>query len=85
MATEKIYSVDVLICATAYVKASSKRDAKKKAQALVRNEVFQLELSEHVSDLQLSDPALPDASLSPSCTGIGLATGDSVDVAWQEG
>jgi hypothetical protein len=63
---DKVYSCDVQIAGTAYVKASNKTEAQKKLRAFVDSciEVHGPE----ISDQRLDDPDLPEVSLSPAMT-----------------
>lgn len=84
MAEQKLYALEVMICATAYVRAEGEDEANVKADVLVKDECFELAHTTLVSDKQYDDPSLPDASLSPACTGIGLTPGSAVNIAWQK-
>ena len=64
----KLYSIDVVLNATVYVKASSKKAAKAKAEKWIQwrpVEVSGGDISGRVYD----DPMLPTISLSPAMTG----------------
>ena len=73
----KVYSVDVKICATAYIKAKSAAEARTKALAL-KDKCLDVEdgvegNSEiEISNLRFDDPALPNVSLSPAMTCHGI-------------
>ena len=67
----KLYQADIRLCATVYIKASNKTEARKMAREFANN-VFEFS-GDHVSDRQLDDPDLPKISLSPTMTGHGLA------------
>jgi hypothetical protein len=78
-----IYSIAVPIYATAYVRAGTPEEAKVKAANL---ENLALEVEDRASEvpisgLQLSDPALPDISLSPAMTVIGPDKDDVPELA----
>jgi hypothetical protein len=78
-----IYSIAVTIYATAYVRAGTPEEAKVKAANL---ENLALEVEDRASEvpisgLQLSDPALPDISLSPAMTVIGPDKDDVPELA----
>lgn len=82
----KVYSVDVMICATAYIKARSPADAMKK---LARRKMAALEVADagagmtvQISDLQYSDPTLPNFSLSPAMTLHGRWKNETPGVAY---
>ncbi|RUU76133.1 hypothetical protein [Mesorhizobium sp. M7A.F.Ca.MR.362.00.0.0] len=70
--TTSIYRVDVMICGTAYIKASSR-------------EVAQLILDDHkieetgplISEHRFDDPKLPEFSLSPAMTLYGRFSAES--------
>lgn len=69
----KLWSIDIKICATAYIKAETEEEAMKIANDLKNNG---LELDEQdgetpISCKQYSDPDLPDVSLSPAMTLYG--------------
>ena len=74
----KLYSVDIPIVATAYIKAASSEEALSKAQKL-RN--LSLELSEDpnqeipICGKPFDDPDLPEVSLSPAMTICRLPDG----------
>jgi hypothetical protein len=68
-----IYSIAVTVIATAYVRAASPKEAKEKAMTL-ENTVLEVEdggSEVTISSLKLTDPALPEISLSPAMTVIG--------------
>lgn len=78
-----IYSIAVTIYATAYVRAGTPEEAKVKAANL---ENLALEVEDRASEvpisgLQLSDPALPDISLSPAMTVIDPDKDDVPELA----
>ena len=78
-----IYSIAVTIYATAYVRAGTPEEAEVKAANL---ENLALEVEDRASEvpisgLQLSDPALPDISLSPAMTVIGPDKDDVPELA----
>ena len=77
-----IYSIAVTVYATAYVRAASPDEAKAKAAAL-ENRVLEAEDAGSevaISGLKLSDPALPDVSLSPAMTVIGPDKDDTPEL-----
>lgn len=65
-----VYRVDMLVCATAYIKATSEAEALKMARALDGQCPAILDSGGDVavSGLNYNDPALPDISLSPAMT-----------------
>ncbi len=69
-AIQRVYSVEMMVCATAYIKASSPAEALAKARALDGSCPAILDSGGDVpvSGLQLTDPKLPDVSLSPMMT-----------------
>ena len=67
-----LYRVDVLICGTAYIKASSLEAAQ---EILDSHRVT--EAHEHVSERQFDDPNLPEFSLSPAMTLYGRFSAES--------
>ena len=69
----KLYSIDVQICGTAYVRASSKLAALAKLGRLTYDH---LEFKgSHVSDLPYDHADLPAVSLSPAMTLHGIWPG----------
>lgn len=79
-----IYSIAVTVYATAYIRAGSPEEAKAKAAALENHalEVVDAGSEVAISGLRLSDPALPDVSLSPAMTVIGPDKDDTAE--WME-
>jgi hypothetical protein len=67
-----VYSIDVMIAATAYIKADSPEEAMAKVAAhLVNQEMVVAQYADGtgiISGRRFSDPALPDVSLSPAMT-----------------
>lgn len=67
----KLYSVDVRVVATAYIKADSKEDAIQKARSL-HGDCLEVEPGDEceieISGLAFDDPDLPEISLSPTMT-----------------
>lgn len=65
-----IFSVEINVVATAYIRADSLQEAKSKAKALPQSsiEVGSTVGDVEVSGLDLDDPELPDVSLSPAMT-----------------
>lgn len=74
-----VYSIGVVIHATAYVRAASERDAVRIARRLT-NETLELAVGDYgdvaVSNLEFHDPRLPALSLSPAVT-IGETEGNA--------
>jgi hypothetical protein len=66
-----LYSADVKIAGTVYVKARSLREATRMARAFAKGATFHFD-GEDISDRSFADPALPDISLSPAFSGHGL-------------
>lgn len=69
----KLYSVDVAICATAYIKADSHAEALAAARELylASPDILDSGGDLPVSGTRYSDPDLPDVSLSPAMTCYG--------------
>lgn len=76
----KVYAVDVLLVATAYIRASSPEEAAAKASEafaypteanVSRGTIFG---EVEVSDVRTDSPDLPELSLSPALTFQGAAT-----------
>ncbi len=68
-----LYSIDIQIWATAYIKADSAKEAEAIARAF---KGYTLELEEQdgevpISGQRYSNPDLPDVSLSPAMTIVG--------------
>lgn len=83
----KVYAIDVQICATAYIRAENKTEAREKVRALrgasptilVTDTGARpiLQDLDHAGDVPISgrrldDPKLPDVSLSPAMTIHGI-------------
>lgn len=89
MAEQKVYSVDIKIVGTLYVKAGSAQEALVIADRL-RQESIELpdgwfgssELQ--VSGKMLDDPDLPDVSLSPALSIHGPEEGVVPEQAWPD-
>lgn len=69
----KLYSVEIQICATVYVKADSPQEARLKV-AQFSDDTFEFD-GEHISRRRFDDPLLPEISLSPAMTACGLWSG----------
>lgn len=66
----KLYSIDVRLYGTAYVRARSAREAKRIARAHLHMETIEL-TGELVSDQLFDNPDLPDLSLASVATCYG--------------
>lgn len=74
----KIFTVDVQIAGTAYIKAESREEADRKLAEFILTDAASPELrddGETVSGLGLESPELPEVSLSPAVTVIGVYPG----------
>jgi len=67
-----IYSIDVIIYATAYIRADSPEEALEEAKANKNSDFDDFE----ICGLSLDDPDLPDFSLSPAMTYYGPGPDD---------
>lgn len=76
----KVYSVDIKMAATVYVRADNAKEARRMATAFSTN-CFEFR-GEHVSSLEFDDPRLPDASLSPVMTGHGIWPNQQVELVF---
>jgi hypothetical protein len=77
----KLYSIEIQICATAYIKAESAEEAMKIAKEL-KGDI--LEIDEQDGELPISgreydNPNLPDISLSPAMTVEGPCENETPD------
>lgn len=77
-----LYSIDVQIAATAYIKANSEAEARAKAAALKDENpaILDSEGDVEISGASFDDPSLPDVSLSPAMTIKGLWPGDTCEL-----
>lgn len=82
---KQLYSIDVRVVATAYIRADSAEEATRIAREMKDST---LEVDPHtsggdveVSGLQFDDPDLPDVSLSPAMTIVGPYEGDTASEA----
>lgn len=77
----KLYSIDVRVYATAYIRAESEEEARAKADALRGAFVFTdgSDPGVEISGLQYDDPELPEVSLSPAMTIHGADEGVAVE------
>jgi hypothetical protein len=78
-----LYSIDVQIAATAYIKATTNEAARAAALAL-RNQCLELPNGDwgvEVCGRQFGDPLLPAISLSPAMTIMGPFDIDALDLA----
>lgn len=77
----KLYSVDIKICATAYIKAKTPEEAFEIAKSL-KHGALELSPDEYqdipISGRQYDDPDLPDVSLSPAMTVYGPFDGETI-------
>lgn len=77
----KLYSVDIKIIGTAYIKAGSAKQAREMARNL-KMEGLEVSGDPLISGLEYSHPDLPEISLSPAMTlygptgGVELVEGD---------
>lgn len=80
----QVYSIDVRIYGTLYVKAESKEAALELAKQ-TKNSCLELPPGEWcdllISDERLDSPSLPEVSLSPMMTCHGPDDGDQMEVA----
>lgn len=75
IAAPKVFSVEVALCATMYVRAATAEEAAEKARAFVEDGGFDLDgQPDVISGKQLDDPNLPEVSLSPAMTLYGDAS-----------
>ena len=65
-----VYSVDIEIVATLYIKAENEEEALLKAKPM-SEAMFDLDNSSIFSGLSFDHPDLPEVSLSPAMTGQG--------------
>jgi len=63
----RLYRIDLRVCATAYVKARSKKEALKKVADQKMDELVVGE-DDRISGRKFDDPSLPDISVSPAMT-----------------
>jgi hypothetical protein len=73
-----VYSIDVVVYATAYIKAESEDEALKLAKEL-NGETYELK-GKGVSDRMTTDPKLPKISLSPAMTCQGPSEVDTPEL-----
>jgi hypothetical protein len=82
-----IYQVDVDICATVYVRASSPEEAMQKLHAALPRDTFDLEVKGagnceiEISGARFDSADLPEVSMSPAMTGYKLTDGKPVEAA----
>ena len=67
-----LYRVDVMICGTAYIKASSREVAQ-----VILDSHHVYETGPLISEKQFNDPKLPEFSLSPAMTLYGKFSAES--------
>jgi hypothetical protein len=79
----RLYTVDVTVCATAYIKAANKTSALAIAQGLARRTINSDPRDGsgdiEISTLPFDDPMLPDVSVSPAMTCHGVWAGARVE------
>jgi hypothetical protein len=61
-----VYSVPVIVHATAYIKAEDEQDAQSKALVLQGATLVVQDSGQLISGLKYADPRLPEVSLSPA-------------------
>lgn len=86
MKKKNVYSVDVMVGATAYIRAYDAEEARQKAQALSQQspQILDHDGEVEVSGLRYDDPDLPDVSLSPAMTIHGVWPGVNPELSWEE-
>jgi hypothetical protein len=69
-----LYSIDLKVCATAYIKADNAAEAMEKARKLNRRSVFAdgTEIDIPVSEVEYANPDLPEISVAPAMTIHGV-------------
>jgi len=72
-----LYSIEVKVCATVYVKANSEAEAMARLKA--EGNCWDLDASMDVSELEFNNPALPEISVSPAMTCYGPWNDDGTD------
>ena len=70
-----LYSLDLKVCATVYIRAKTKKEPLEIAKELSNTDLDDV----GVSGLSYEDPNLPDVSLSPAMTILG-PWNDSVEL-----
>jgi len=68
-----IYSIDIKVCATAYIRANNEQQAAERAASL-ENVILQVRDDDSevaISGRNFADPELPDLSISPAMTIVG--------------
>lgn len=79
-----VYSMEMWLAATIYVKAKNARQAKKLAKAWAED-TYEFSADEvQISDKSFSNPDLPEVSLSPAMTGWGFVGGKRATPALAE-
>lgn len=84
-----LYSIDIKICATAYIKAESEEEAMKIAKEQLADTGMELPdnldwLELPITGKEFDSPDLPDVSLSPAMTLYGPWRGDEQPVEMVE-
>jgi len=79
-----LYSIEVPICATAYIEADNPEEARKKAERL-KGACLVLQdaggSTVPISGLRFDDPDLPKISLSPAMTVMPIEPNTVIDLA----
>lgn len=76
----KIYSIDVKLAATAYVRAKDEKEARRMVKNFATNN-FEFR-GEAISSLEFDDRRLPDVSFSPAMTGHGIWPGTQMELVY---
>lgn len=81
----KLWSIDVRVYATAYIKAETEEEALKIAKGL-KDDCLSAEDGGDVefSGLALDNPNLPDVSISPVMTIVGPDEGEEASLAYDD-
>jgi hypothetical protein len=68
--TTKVYAIEVIVAATAYIRANTEEEAREKVRSLSGNyfEVQPQDGDVCINGAQYDDPELPNVSLSPAMT-----------------
>jgi hypothetical protein len=80
----KVFSIDVRMVATAYIRAETHEAAVELVQRQLHETGLDLEVGYMndvpISGLQYHDPELPEVSLSPAMTIVGPADDDALEM-----
>ncbi|MEQ1950890.1 hypothetical protein [Mesorhizobium sp. CN2-181] len=81
-----LYSLDIKICATAYIKAETEEEALAIAQGMTDSIELQTDEEKEIaiSGRQYDDPDLPDISISPAITFHGPWNEGGSDISLSE-